>query len=96
MNPEQILKTLDAYGFEWDGEVLYQSRCSDLYRAAFDELNAKGSIFPCACTRKQLAGAEQELRDAVAAARDAGDSWAAIGAALDTTRQNAFQRFGRA
>lgn len=52
----QILKTLEAYGFEWDGEVVYQSRRSDLYRAAFDELNAQGSIFPCACTRKQLAG----------------------------------------
>jgi hypothetical protein len=31
----------------------------------------------------------------VAAARDAGDSWAIIGAALDTSRQAAFQRFGR-
>lgn len=44
--------------------------------------------------RKGLADAEQELRDAVAAARAAGDSWTAIGAALDTTRQAAFQRFG--
>jgi hypothetical protein len=45
--------------------------------------------------RKNLAAAEQELRDAVAAAREAGDSWTIIGAALDTTRQAAFQRFGR-
>jgi hypothetical protein len=44
--------------------------------------------------RKQVAEAEQELRDAVQAARDAGDSWTVIGAALDTTRQAAFQRFG--
>lgn len=39
--------------------------------------------------------AEQELREAVAAAREAGDSWAVIGAALDTTRQAAYQRFGQ-
>jgi hypothetical protein len=39
--------------------------------------------------------AENELRAAVAAARQAGDSWAVIGAALDTSRQNAYQRFGR-
>ena len=45
--------------------------------------------------RRAIAEAEQELRDAVKAARDAGDSWTVIGAALDTTRQAAFQRFGR-
>lgn len=45
--------------------------------------------------RRNLSAAEQELHDAVKAARDAGDSWTVIGAALDTTRQAAFQRFGR-
>jgi hypothetical protein len=44
--------------------------------------------------RANLAAAEQELRDAVQAARHAGDSWSIIGAALDTTRQAAQQRFG--
>ena len=43
--------------------------------------------------RRNLAAAEQELRDAVRAAREAGDSWTVIGAALDTTRQAAQQRF---
>jgi hypothetical protein len=46
--------------------------------------------------RSKLAEAEQELRDAVQSARGAGDSWTVIGAALDTTRQAAFQRFGKA
>jgi hypothetical protein len=45
--------------------------------------------------RKGMEDAEQELRDAVQAARDAGDSWTVIGAALDTTRQAAYQRFGQ-
>jgi hypothetical protein len=45
--------------------------------------------------RKKVAEAEQELRDAVQPARDAGDSWTVIGAALETTRQAAFQRFGK-
>ncbi|MFY9328786.1 MAG: tRNA glutamyl-Q(34) synthetase GluQRS [Georgfuchsia sp.] len=52
----QILRTLEAFGFEWDGEVVYQSRRIDIYRAAFDQLNSSGYLFPCACTRKQLAG----------------------------------------
>jgi len=45
--------------------------------------------------RHRIDEAEQELRDAVRAAREAGDSWTVIGAALDTTRQAAYQRFGR-
>lgn len=45
--------------------------------------------------RRDIARAEQELRDAVKAAREAGDSWTVIAAALDTTRQAAQQRFGR-
>lgn len=39
--------------------------------------------------RANLAAAEKELRDAVHAAREAGDSWTTIGAALDTIRQAA-------
>ena len=45
--------------------------------------------------RRGVADAEAELRAAVSAAREAGDSWTVIGAALDTTRQAAFQRFGK-
>lgn len=45
--------------------------------------------------RKAVEEAATELRAAVQAAREAGDSWAAIGAALDTTRQAAYQRFGQ-
>lgn len=44
--------------------------------------------------REARTAAEQELHDAVRAARDAGDSWTIIGAALDTSRQAAQQRFG--
>ena len=44
--------------------------------------------------RRDLAAAEHELREAVRAAREAGDSWTVIGAALDITRQAAQQRFG--
>ncbi|MDN4475825.1 hypothetical protein QQX09_08140 [Demequina sp. SYSU T00192] len=39
--------------------------------------------------------AHGRLVAAVAEAREAGESWTAIGAALGTSRQNAQQRFGR-
>ena len=45
--------------------------------------------------RKGLESADKELRDAVAAARAAGDSWTVIGAAMGTTKQAAFQRFAK-
>jgi len=61
------------------------------------EVQAKGAVHfrNIITARKKAAKAEQELRDAVQAARGAGDSWTVIGAALDTTRQAAFQRFGK-
>lgn len=40
--------------------------------------------------------AENELRAAVRAAREAGDSWTVIGAALGVTKQAAQQRFAKA
>jgi hypothetical protein len=43
--------------------------------------------------RKEVEEADQKLVRAVSEAREAGDSWTVIGAALDTTRQAAFQRF---
>ena len=45
--------------------------------------------------RAKVAQAEAELAEAVAGARAAGDSWTIIGAALEVTRQAAYQRFGR-
>lgn len=38
---------------------------------------------------------DRELRDAVRAAREAGDSWLSIGMALGVTKQAAQKRFGR-
>lgn len=56
---DQMLRTLEAFGLEWDGEVMYQSRRFDAYQAALDQLLETGQAFPCACTRRDLASAEQ-------------------------------------
>lgn len=52
---EGILRTLEQFGFEWDGPVVWQSRRTDAYRAAFEALRAAERVFPCACTRKEIA-----------------------------------------
>lgn len=52
---DAILATLEDCGFEWDGPVEFQSRRKSLYRAAFDRLLASGAVYPCGCTRKEIA-----------------------------------------
>jgi len=49
-----ILNTLETYGFEWDGEVLYQSTRSKAYEAAIEQLKQAGKLYPCACSRKEI------------------------------------------
>ena len=50
-----ILSTLEQFGFEWDGEVLYQSQRSDLYQEALAQLEKQSLIYSCQCSRKEIA-----------------------------------------
>lgn len=52
---EGILHTLERFGFEWDGPVVWQSARNAAYRDAFARLQAAGQVFGCACTRKEMA-----------------------------------------
>lgn len=52
---EAILRTLEACGFEWDGEVTYQARRESAYHAALHALRARGVLYPCACSRREIA-----------------------------------------
>jgi len=53
---EGIIATLAAYGFEWDGPVIYQSRRRDRHEAIIRELQDRGLAYRCGCTRRELAG----------------------------------------
>lgn len=50
-----ILHTLETLGMEWDGDVMYQSQRSEIYENAVDTLNKLGFIYPCNCSRKEIA-----------------------------------------
>ncbi len=52
---DDILHTLVAFGFQWDDEVVYQSQRTSLYQEAFEQLQRKGLIYPCSCSRKEIA-----------------------------------------
>ena len=51
---DEILLTLEAYGFEWDGAVMRQSDRDTAYAAALERLEREGAVFPCACTRREV------------------------------------------
>src|SRR5438067_4986350 len=50
---DAILRALDRLGLHWDGEVLYQSRRLEHYRAALDKLAPQ--TYWCGCTRREIA-----------------------------------------
>ena len=58
-----ILRTLEAFGFEWNGEVAYQSRRYDLYQDTLDRLQAAGLVYPCYCSRKDWQAAATQGAD---------------------------------
>ncbi len=52
---ESILHCLEALGFEWDCPVLYQTKRLAAYHAALHRLCRLGVVYPCACTRREIA-----------------------------------------
>ncbi len=54
---DQILRTLEAFGMEWDGSVLYQSDRQEAYADAASDLLARDRAYPCSCSRKEVAAA---------------------------------------
>lgn len=49
-----ILKALESYGFEWDGEMVRQSDRHEAYQQVIDRLFSQGLAYACTCSRKQL------------------------------------------
>jgi glutamyl-Q tRNA(Asp) synthetase len=52
-----ILEDLAWLGLDWDGDVRRQSEHLEDYRAALEQLDARGLIYPCFCSRKDIAAA---------------------------------------
>lgn len=50
-----ILHTLARFGLISDEAVMYQSMRTPAYQHAFDQLMRDGHLYPCACTRREIA-----------------------------------------
>lgn len=58
-----ILRTLPEFGLVADAPPLFQSQRTAAYDAAFEQLRAGDQVFPCACSRSQLAASGGIHRD---------------------------------
>ena len=50
----KILHALETYGLHWDQEIVYQSNRQHIYNEALEELQEKGLVYPCNCSRKDI------------------------------------------
>ena len=52
---EAILSDLQFLGLSWDGDVRKQSEHLDVYERALAQLDSLGVLYPCFCTRAEIA-----------------------------------------
>ncbi|RKP56500.1 tRNA glutamyl-Q(34) synthetase GluQRS [Pararobbsia silviterrae] len=57
------LRTLERVGMHADAPPVWQTRRTDAYAAALDALTANGHVYPCGCTRKEIADSLTHLRE---------------------------------
>ncbi len=56
---DSILRTLEQHGLHWDEPVLYQSRQTDCYISALENLNQQKLLYHCQCSRKTISDLQQ-------------------------------------
>jgi glutamyl-Q tRNA(Asp) synthetase len=58
---QRILEQLASCGLVSDAPVMWQSQRGDAYQTALDHLIAKGWVYPCGCSRKEIEEAQASM-----------------------------------
>lgn len=58
---DEFRADLQWLGLQWDGEATYQSARLESYRQAGERLKAMGLLYPCTCTRAEIASAAKAM-----------------------------------
>lgn len=58
---QAIIETLARFGMRPDQPVVWQSRRKARYQAAFERLALGGHVYPCACSRREIADSQISL-----------------------------------
>jgi glutamyl-Q tRNA(Asp) synthetase len=88
-----ILEDLAWLGLDWDGPVRRQSEHFADYQQALDRLAAMGLLYPCFCTRREIAA--EVARAGMAPHGDLGVPYPGTCRRLDRAARRARQRSGR-
>jgi glutamyl-Q tRNA(Asp) synthetase len=62
---KKILAALNAYGFEWDGPVTYQSASTEKHQSCVDDLFERTLAYRCECSRRTLSDAPRGALGAI-------------------------------
>jgi glutamyl-tRNA synthetase len=54
---DDLMRDMEWLGLTWDGPVLFQSARDEVYRQALARLEQEGLVYPCFCTRAEIARA---------------------------------------
>ncbi len=54
---DALYRDLEYLGLDWDEAPLVQSQRADVYDAALERLQAQGRLYPCSCSRAEIARA---------------------------------------
>lgn len=52
---DDIMRTLESFGLFWDGVISKQSEHREEYQHFFSTLQRSGAIYPCGCSRAEIA-----------------------------------------
>ncbi|KQZ68331.1 glutamyl-Q tRNA(Asp) ligase [Rhodanobacter sp. Root561] len=93
-----ILAALPAFGLVADGPALFQSTRTGAYAAAIEQLRAANALFPCWCSRSELARGDGLHRDACCVASPQADhppAWRLRAPDLEVAFEDALQGLQR-
>jgi glutamyl-Q tRNA(Asp) synthetase len=88
-----IIEDLAWLGLAWDGPVRRQSEHFDDYHGALDRLEAMGVLYPCFCTRREIA--IEIMRAGAAPQGEAGPVYPGTCHGLGSAERAAMRRAGR-
>lgn len=84
-----VLEDLEWLGLDWDGPVLRQSERGEAYAEAVARLSEAGHLYPCVCTRREIAAAQS------APHAEAGGAYPGTCAGLYASEEEARRASGR-
>ena len=58
---DNILRQLEHFGIEWDEPIIVQSQRTEHYENALNSLKNKQLVYPCTCTRKEIADSSANI-----------------------------------